>query len=69
MGIEDEDFIMRQTKELAAGLAKFLSREATDEILNFGAKQADDKEKNDKNFEKKLKDENIKKEQTEKPQE
>lgn len=45
MGQEDQDFIMRQTKELAKGLAKLLGKEETEELLNYGQKQADDKDK------------------------
>lgn len=48
MALEDEDFIIRQTKLLAKGLGQFLGKESVDEILQQDAEQADKKDKNKK---------------------
>lgn len=43
---EDRDFILRQTKQLAEGLGKFLGKESVEEILKEDQATAEPKEKN-----------------------
>jgi hypothetical protein len=46
----EKDFILRQTKELAKGLGKFLEQDSVDEILQYEQEtsQSKDKEKESK---------------------
>lgn len=46
MGVEDKDFILRQTKQLAQIMAALIGKKESEELLNFGVKQADDKDRN-----------------------
>ncbi|EHU5031958.1 TPA: hypothetical protein RHK09_002909 [Enterococcus faecalis] len=53
MPLEEKDFIMRQTKQMAEGLGKFLGKKSVDEILQQDEKQADkDKKEKKKNTKK-----------------
>ncbi|MGM0123593.1 hypothetical protein IGI37_000965 [Enterococcus sp. AZ194] len=47
MPIEDNDFIMRQSKQIAQALGAFLDKDTVDDILNLDEKQDDDSKCND----------------------
>lgn len=57
MSVEDKDFIMRQIKQLGAGLGDFLGKEDVDKILGFG--EDAEKEIEDSLLDKKLNTEQI----------
>lgn len=48
MPLEDEDFILRQVKQMAQGLGQFLSKEDVKEILQMEDEQGELKKKDEK---------------------